>query len=873
MLSFTFAAVWAQNIQIKGTVVSGTDNEPLPGVNVVLKGNTGTGTITDIDGNFHLSVPSDAVLTVSYIGFVTQDVPVNGQTLLKVVLQEDNETLDEVVVIGYGVQKKSVVTASIASVSSEDLEFTSPVRVDNALKGLAAGVQVSTQNGQPGSAAKIRIRGTGTINDSDPLYIVDGMPIGGGIDNINPADIESIEVLKDAASAAVYGARAANGVVLVTTKKGAIGKARVTYDFSYGWQSPWRQRKMLNASQYATLMNEASQYAGEGIIYDNPAALGKGTNWQDALFNDGAPVQNHQLSVSGASEKVNYYFSAGYYNQEGIIGGNYDRSNYERLSFRSNTMYTLFDDTKKRNWLRKMTVGVNVSYSRINSIGVTAGSLTGSPLGDALLMDPTMPVYFESEDQLQDWDRNTYGEPIYDPKTGKLFSMPSSKFNELANPLARMVAQPGTKNNSDKIIANITAELGIWDNLKYKFSWGSDLAFWGADGWSHPYYLNANNRNENSQVTSEMNRGYTWQIENLLTYDKTFGQHSFSVVLGQSAERYTSRSLKGQRYDLIDYIADKANLNFCTGLASDGRQLASGGLGDPNSLASYFGRLSYNFAERYMLQVTVRRDGSSRFGSNNKWGTFPSVSVGWNLTNEPFMQKRPEWWTNTKVRFSWGKNGNENIGNFRYTANVQTNNNYPFGRGESQKLIFGTKPTITPNADLRWEESEQYDLGFDFGFLNNSVTFSIDYYVKKTNGMLKEMPIPSYLGESSPWGNVGSMKNSGVEMELGYRIVRPDWSFGASANFSYLKNELIDLGNADGFEMRDNVHQIGNVSRAENGYPYPFFYGYLTDGIFQNQEQINNYVNSKGELLQPNAQPGDVIFVNLDGNGRDFRKP
>ena len=363
-----------------------------------------------------------------------------------------------------------------------------------------------------------------------------------------------------------------------------------------------------------------------------------------------------------------------------------------------------------------------------------------------------------------------------------------------------------------------------------------------------------------------MNRGYTWQIENVLTYDKTFGDHSFSVVLGQSAERYTARNLHGQRYDLIDYIADKANLDFCTGLASDGRQLASGGWQDPNSLASYFGRLSYNYAERYMLQVTVRRDGSSRFGTNNKWGTFPSVSVGWNLTNEPFMQKRPEWWTNTKVRFSWGKNGNENIGNFRYTANVATNNNYPFGRGESQKLIFGTKPSITPNADLRWEESEQYDLGLDFGFLNNSVTFSIDYYVKKTNGMLKEMPIPSYLGESSPWGNVGSMKNSGVEMELGYRIVKPDWSFGASANFSYLKNELIDLGNADGFEMRDNVHIIGNVSRAENGYPYPYFYGYKTAGIFQNQEQINNYVNSKGELLQPNAQPGDVIFVNLDGN-------
>ena len=432
MLSFTFAAVWAQNIQVKGTVVSGTDNEPLPGVNVVLKGNTSTGTITDIDGNFSLSVPSDAVLTVSYIGFVTQDVPVNGQTLLKVVLKEDNETLDEVVVIGYGVQKKSVVTASIASVSSDDLSFTAPVRVDNALKGLAAGVQVSTQNGQPGSAAKIRIRGTGTINNSDPLYIVDGMPIGGGIDNINPADIASIEVLKDAASAAVYGARAANGVVLVTTKKGTIGKARVTYDFSYGWQSPWRQRKMLNASQYATLMNEAADYAGQDPMFAN-TNLGAGTNWQDALFNDGAPVQNHQLSVSGATEKVNYYFSAGYYNQEGIIGGNYDKSNYERLSFRSNTMYTLFDETKNRNWLRKLTFGLNVSYSRINSIGVTAGSLTGSPLGDALLMDPTMPVYVESEDQLQSWDHDVYGEPIRDPKTGKLFSMPSPDFNELVD--------------------------------------------------------------------------------------------------------------------------------------------------------------------------------------------------------------------------------------------------------------------------------------------------------------------------------------------------------------------------------------------------------------------------------------------------------
>lgn len=871
LLNFAFISVFAQDIQVKGIVVSGTDNEPLPGVNVVMKGNTTLGTITDIDGNFILSVPKDATLSISYIGFKSQDVAVNGKNLLKIVLQEDSEALDEVVVVGYGVQKKSVVTASIARVGADELTQTSPVRVDNALKGLAAGVQVTTQNGQPGSSSVVRVRGTGTINNSDPLYIVDGMPIGGGIDNINPADIASIEVLKDAASAAVYGARAANGVVLVTTKKGAEGKVKVNYDFSFGWQSAWKKRDMLNASQYATLMNEAATYNGTTPKFADPASLGEGTNWQDYVFNDGAPVQNHQLSVSGATDKINYYFSMGYYNQEGIVGGNYDHSNYERLSFRSNTLYKLFDESKNRNWLRSMTLGLNVSYSRINSRGITAGSLTGSPLGDALFMDPTIPVYAESEEDLLDiagsnYDPNKYGDFIYDKVTGKLLNLPSPDFNEIGNPLARL-SLPVGKNNSDKIIANLTAEIGLWDNLKYKFSWGSDLAFWGSDGYSYPHYLNKNARNDQSSVWSSMNRGYTWQIENLLTYDKTFGEHSFAVVLGQSAQRYTSRNVGGSRYDMVAYLEDKANIDFCTGLASDGRMTIYGGAGNPNSLASYFGRLSYNYAERYMMQVTVRRDGSSRFGSNNKWATFPSVSLGWNVTNEPWMQERPEWLTNTKLRLSWGKNGNENIGDFRYTANVAFNNNYPFGGyGNGQKLVLGSKPSGTPNADLRWEESEQYDLGLDFGFLNNAVTFTVDYFYKKTNGMLKEMAVPTYLGESKPWGNVGSMKNEGVEFELGYKLRKNDWAFSMSANMSYLKNELIDLGNADGFETMDNVHQIGNISRAENGYPYPYFWGYKTAGIFQNEAEIEAYAKD-GKLIQPNAVPGDVRFVDLDGNG------
>lgn len=864
LLFFFSIGMFAQQQTVKG-VVKDVTGEPIIGASVLVKG-TNNGTITNLDGAFSLSNVEEGVeIEITYVGYLPQIVKATIAPL-NIILREDTKTLDEIVVIGYGTQKKSVVTASIAKVSSEDLSRTSPTRVDNALKGLAAGVQVTTLNGQPGASSRVRVRGIGTINNSDPLYIIDGMPVDGGIDNINPADIASIEVLKDAASGAVYGARAANGVVLVTTKKGSIGKTKVSYDFSYGWQSAWKKRDMLNATQYATLMNEAADYAGEAPRYEQVASLGSGTNWQDALFYDNAPVQNHQLSISGASEKVNYYFSLGYYDQDGIIGGNYDASNYQRLSLRSNTMYTLFDESEQRNWLKKMTFSMNIAYSRVNSVGVTAGSLTGSPLGDALFMDPTMSVYAKDESELQNYDRNTYGAPIYDKRSGQLLSMPSSDFNELANPLARL-SLPYEKNNSDKIIATLAAELSVWDHLKYKFSWGSDLAFWGKDGWNHPYYLNKNATNDKSKVWSEMNRGYTWQIENVLTYDKTFGVHSFAVVLGQSAKKYTGRGLKGDAMDMIEYIGDKANLDFTTGLQSAGKRNATGGAFDPTTLASYFGRLSYNYDERYMLQVTVRRDGSSNFGPNNKWATFPSVSLGWNITNEKWMDQRPSWLTNTKLRLSWGKNGNENIGAFRYMANVAIGNNYVFGTPGYQSIVMGSKPSGTPNKDLKWEESEQYDAGLDFGFFNNALTFTVDYFYKKTNGMLKEMSIPSYLGESKPWGNVGSMKNEGVELELGYKFNKGDWNFGISANASYLKNELINLGNADGFEMYDNVHQIGNVSRAENGMPYPYFYGYKTNGIFQNKEQIDAYVNDKGQKLQPNAVPGDVIFVDFDKNG------
>ena len=869
LLSFTLAAVYAQNIQIKGTVVSGTDNEPLPGVNVVVKGNTSTGTITDFNGTFTLSAPADAILSISYIGFKSQEIAVKGHKDIKIVLQEDSETLDEVVVVGYGVQKKSVVTASIAKVSADDLASTAPVRMDNALKGLASGVTVTSSSGQPGAAAQIRVRGVGTIRTengaADPLYIVDGMPLEGGLDYLNPNDIASIEVLKDAASGAVYGARAANGVILVTTKTGKIGKTKVTYDFSYGWQSAWKKRDVLNASEYALMINEGTINAGIAPKFSDPYSYGQGTNWQDEVFNNNAPMMNRQVSVSGASEKVNYLFSLGFYTQDGIVGGNFDRSNYERLTLRSNTQSTLFDESKERNWLNSLKVTSNLSYARTKSTSFDDNPTWGTPLGSALALSPILNVYDETEEaikaQFDKYGTTAEYTPVYDPRNGKLFSIPG-EFGEMSNPIAKL-SLPGDKHWSHKFVANFSAELQLWDNLKFKTSYGADLSFWGYDGYRPLYYLRSGESSTQSSAYSRKEDGTVWQLENVLMYDKSIDKHSFSVLLGQSAKKSSGSYLYGSRNNITNY--SRPYIDASTGLAANADRDAAGAPSVDATLASIFARASYNYDERYMLQVTVRRDGSSRFGPNNRYAVFPSFSLGWNLTNEKFMNKRPNWLTTTKIRLSWGKNGNENIGNFKYTVLTSPGNNAIFG--SSENVINGVKASGLANPDLKWEESEQLDFGLDFGFFNNALTFTADYYKKKTNGMLMEMNIPFYVGEAKPIGNVGKMENSGIELEAAYKFRVSDWNFRVSANASYLKNKLIEYGNESGWENLDSFQGTGDISRAENGKPFPFFYGYKTAGIFQNTDEVKAYKNDKGELLQPTAVPGDVRFVDVDGNG------
>ena len=855
----------ASNAQgILGTVTDDA-GEPIIGASIVEKGNPQNGTITNFDGQFTIKVSEGTPIIISYIGYTSQEV--NARNGMTIVLKEDAQTLQDVVVIGYGVQKKSVVTAAIAKVSSDDLDGTAPVRMDNALKGLAAGVNVTSSSGQPGAAARIRVRGIGSVNDSNPLYIVDGMPIEGGLDYINPSDIESIEVLKDAASGAIYGARAANGVILVTTKKGKMGKVTVNYNFSQGWQTAWKHRDVLDATGYMIMQNEGLVNAGQGPRYEDPYKVTTNTDWQDLLFNDNAPVQNHELTLSGATEKVNYYFSLGYYDQEGIVGGNYGHSNYNRLTLRGNFNFNVFDATKERNWLNKLDVQVNLSYARVKSTGVDPNSQWGNEIGSALALPPIIAPYVtgeEAENQIKEYSKNYPDEyvPMYGDN-GQLMNIPGAGFNEMANPLMSMQLPIG-KNWSHKFVSNFSATLGIWDGLKFRTSYSTDMSFWGNQSHAVPYWISPTKHRNYSSASMESDRGTVWQLENVLMYDKTFDKHTVNVVLGQSAFENSGWTLGASRNNLKDY--DKPWVNAATGLAADGDRDGWGGPGVKHTMSSLFARLSYNYDERYMVQATVRRDGSSRFGTNNKYGTFPSVSVGWNVMNEKFMKSTNDWLNNLKVRFSWGKNGNDNIGDFRYTVLTQGGNNYGFGMAGGEKEVNSSKANGLANPDLKWEESEQTDIGVDFGFLNNKLTFTVDWFKKKTNGMLKDMNIPSYVGESKPIGNVGDMENTGVEFELGYKFNIKDAKFQIKANASYLKNKLVKLGNAAGFDTYDNVSNLGNISRAEAGEPFPYFWGYKTAGIFQNWDEVNAYTHD-GQLIQPNARPGFVRFVDVNGDG------
>ena len=861
-MGFSLAA-WAQNVTLKGTVVD-SGSQPVIGAFVVEQG-TANGVMTGIDGDFAITTRKGAAVEVTCIGYATQVVVNNGEQNLTIVLADDAELLEETVVIGYGVQKKSVVTAAIAKVDAEALSITAPTRVDNALKGLTSGVTVTAASGQPGASSRIRIRGVGSINSSDPIYIVDGMPISGGIDYLNPSDIESIEVLKDAASGAVYGTRAANGVVLVTTKKGTKGQARVDYNFTYGVSNPWKHREVLNASEYALMINEGLVNAGMAPRYADPYSYGKGTDWQKEVFNPNAPQQTHELSVSGATDAVNYYLALGYTDQEGIVGGNWNRSNYKRLTLRSNTSFTLLDKKAERNYLNSVVLQNQLSYARISSKGISENSQWGSPLGSALALSPILGIY-ASDDDVANYQTIYPGEKLLQAADGRYYMIPGGAYNEMNNPIADL-SRPANDNWSHKFVGAFSGDIQLWDNLHFHSSFSVDMSFWGNFGYTPLYYLSGNNHATTTEVNAQYEKGLVWQLENYLTYNKEIGKHGFSVMVGQSALENTSDGLWGNRRDLAEEWYDKPYIGNAPDNNDDpDKQHANGWVNSPYHLASYFGRVDYNYDERYMAQFTLRRDGSSKFGSDNKWGNFPSFSLGWNIHREPYLQDyKPSWLNNAKLRFSWGVNGSDAFESFRYTTLTSNNNNYIFNRDES--TVIGVKSSGLANPSLRWERSVQTNVGLDLGFFNNALTLTLEYYNKVTDGMLMQVPVPAYVGESSPWGNAGEMSNRGFEMDFSYKFARRDWNFRIGGNATYLHNELVNLGNDSGFMNLDSFQGAGSMTRAENGKPFPFFYGYKTDGIFQNVDEVNSYVNADGELIQPKAVPGDVRFVDVNGDG------
>lgn len=845
--------VYAQQgeLDIQGVVYDHL-GETVPGANVYIKQRPTVGVATDMDGRFQLKANAGEVLVIAFIGYDNIEYPVTrSESNVSIRFSDSSQQLDEVIVVGYGVQKKSVLSSAVSRVTSEELDRGNPTTVQNALKGKVSGVQITSNSGQPGSDAKIRIRGTGTVNDSNPLYIIDGMPSEDGINHLNPSDIESIEILKDAASAAIYGARGANGVVLVTTKKGTKGKATLSYEFTYGIQNPEKKIDLLNGPDYEMIMNEMAANSGKDPYF--PTSTGINTDWQEELKNSNASILNHKVSLSGGSENSTYYASFGYIKQEGIFAKGH--SNYERFNGRLN-YNTVLVDTQERNWLNNITLGAIVSYSKTVRNGNDIGnSEAGGLIASMNMLPPTEAVYQDDPQKIEEY-RLVYPNHVVAPD-GRSYNI--IEMREINNPLARLQVEHNQRRVPQTFGANFNLDISILPGLKYKTTYGMDWVFNSEKNVIPVYELNASTKNANSRVEDEKKESFYWQWENILSYNKTFGLHNLGVLLGTTMSSYTFSNIKGTDYDLLVVDIDKGYIDTAT--ASEEMSRVSGGAND-HRLASVFGRLNYNYDEKYLLEAIIRRDGSSNFGRNHQYATFPSVSAGWVLTRESFMDSRPSWFDFAKIRFSWGQNGNERIGSFAYTSMMTKSN---LSAVEGGKVYTGMKPAGYVNPDLKWETSEQTDIGIDLRFFNNALTFSADYFKKKTKDMLLDMPIPMYTGYGNMKINQGTVNNEGVEFEASYRFNVNKVKFGINANASYVKNTVTNQG-----PDRVGINNLGGgmggqVTWRENGMPYGFFYGYVHDGIFQNWDEVNSYVTEDGKLKQPAAQPGDIRFKDLDG--------
>ena len=848
-----------ENLTVSGVVTSAADQLPLIGVSVQVKG-TSNGSITDLDGNYSVSVASGQTLVFSYIGFKTQEIQITNQKTLNVVMEEDSETLDEVVVVGYGVQKKKLVTGATVQVKGETLAKMNTNSPLQAMQGQTPGVNISSTSGQPGESMKVSIRGLGTVGNASPLYLIDG--VGGDISTLNPADIESIDVLKDAASAAIYGAQAANGVVLITTKSGKAGKAQISFDAYYGWQTQARKADMLNAQEYMMIMDEQavnsgnapydwssyeSIYDANGNVYD--------TDWVNSMFQNNAQTQSYTLGITGGSETSTYAMSLGYMSQEGIVGGK-DVSNYERYNFRINSEHKLFKDSDL------LKVGEQVSFVYKMNNGISVGNQYNNTLRGAFGTSPLAPIYS---------DNNIYDSPYNDTTN-------SDWYNADGNPYGSMMTNSNNENKDVTFSGNVYAELQPIKNLKFRTVFGAVYTTNEYRSFSPLYQFSIYSfNNTRTSAAQNMSHGLTMTWTNTATYDWTVGEHAFNALLGMEMSRYSGTYLRGTTGMLRDGFDDwdHAYLDNGTATSADNGLGAAGHPNDETRTVSYFARFGWNWKETYMINATVRTDGSSRFARGNRYGVFPSVSAGWTISNEAFMEDTHDWLDFLKLRVSWGQVGNQNIDNYQYTAPITSSNtHYIFGNqvgADAQSGFWGAYPSRLANEDVTWETSEQTNIGIDARFLRSRLSLTADFYIKTTKDWLVEAPILATAGTGAPYINGGDVKNTGIELALTWNDqIGKDFSYNVGVNGAYNKNKVGNIPTEDGIIHGDVNMLYDNTPefyRASNGHPIGYFWGFETAGIFQNQQQIEDWLAAGNGVLQSDPQPGDVIYVDQDHNG------
>lgn len=804
---------------VTGTVTD-VSGEPIIGANIRIKGTT-TGTITDIDGNFSIKAEPQSVIEVSYIGYLTQETVINNQKSIRFLLKEDTKTLDEVVVIGYGVQKKADLTGSVANINTEKLNTQSNANIGQALQGKIAGVDIVSQGGAPGSGTRIMVRGIGTLNNASPLYIVDGMYMN-SIDHINPNDIASIDVLKDASSAAIYGSRAANGVIIVTTKEGSNteGKPIIDLSVNLGISTASKFLDMLDAKGWAEVTTIARQAIGKPALDMATDLANKPDNdWQDIMFRP-ALMQNYNLSVKGGGKYSTYYTGLGYFNQDGIVKG----TNYQRYNIQSKNDY-------KRGIF---SAGTNliISFSHDKPLHQ---ELRGGMIGTILQSVPTLEKY---DDTREGGYGGTYGDVVNIP-----------------HPLAIIDDNIMDRYNENvKIFANLYAQIELFKGLKYKLNLTPDFSFERYKNYLNKYDFGLAT-NSITQLTERQRRKRNILVENLLTFDRTFGEHKISALAGYTYQDSRFRHIQAYGEGLPQGLEeiDAATTNR----SNEGNSWRS-------VLTSILGRVFYSYQNKYLFTATIRRDGSSKFGKNNRYGYFPSFSLGWNVAEEKFMEN-VHWLDQLKLRGGYGVLGNQEIDNYQYSSTITTGINYPDGNGG---LLQGAFPKNFANPDIKWEETAMTNVGIDFMAFNNRLSLTADYYVKNTKDILLTVPIPiSSGGANDPIRNAGKIRNNGFEFNLGWMDQpNPDISYGINLIGSFNKNKVIAMGSESGSIKGGSTNQNITTSETKAGYPIGGYWLISTAGYFNSQEEVDAYAKD-GKKIQPAAEPGDIKFVDANNDG------